>query len=151
MSVIPVDEWYNFKKPSVVKEKFLDAIEEDYELQKKLLKEKGEKYKRITSVLWRSENDEEDQAKGVFGSKDKAGKRKSKGKEGGASKFNSDLLVSDFNSMVQRRFGINYFITRFMLLILSPWSDAGAARRARRRWRSGRWGWRSWDGIGWRA
>ena len=47
LNVYPVGDWFNFNKESVVKEKFLDAIQEDFEYQKELFKKKQANYRKI--------------------------------------------------------------------------------------------------------
>lgn len=51
--VVPVDEWYNFRKPSVVADKFLSEIDVDFEARTSMLKEKHARFKRIYNVIQR--------------------------------------------------------------------------------------------------
>ena len=51
VNVIPVADWYQFKKPGVAGQKFLDEIDDDFELKQRQDKEKLEKYKRITQAM----------------------------------------------------------------------------------------------------
>ena len=47
VNVIPVADWYQFKKPGVGGQKFLDEIDEDFELEQKRKKDKLKRYKNI--------------------------------------------------------------------------------------------------------
>ena len=51
VNVIPVADWYQFKKPGVGGQKFLDEIDEDFEAEQKRKKEKFKKYKNIGYVV----------------------------------------------------------------------------------------------------
>jgi hypothetical protein len=56
VNVIPVSDWYQFKKPSVEKERFLDEIDDEFELKQRKDKEKLEKYKRIAQAMKINQN-----------------------------------------------------------------------------------------------
>lgn len=56
VNVIPVADWYQFRKPSVESQKFLDEIDDDFELKQRKDKEKLEKYKRITQAMKINQN-----------------------------------------------------------------------------------------------
>ena len=55
VNVIPVSEWYQFKKPSMNGQKFLDEIDEDFELEQKRAKEKLKRYKNLGRAIERAE------------------------------------------------------------------------------------------------
>ena len=64
VNVIPVADWYQFKKPGVAGQKFLDEIDDDFELKQRQDKEKLEKYKRITHAM-KADQNRSDAVKGV--------------------------------------------------------------------------------------
>ena len=64
VNVIPVADWYQFKKPGVAGQKFLDEIDDDFELKQRQDKEKLEKYKRITHAM-KAEQSKSDASNGV--------------------------------------------------------------------------------------
>ena len=55
VNVIPVSEWYQFKKPSMNGQKFLDEIDEDFEVEQKRAKEKLKRYKNLGRAMERAE------------------------------------------------------------------------------------------------
>ena len=81
VQVVPVSEWFNFRKPAVAAAKLLEEVDEDFEVRKSLLKEKRERYKRISQALNAAEEaspgDEEMLPSEVFGAAVRRG-RKSK-------------------------------------------------------------------------
>ena len=75
VNVIPVAEWYQFKKPGVAGQKFLDEIDDDFELQQRQDKEKLEKYKRITHAMKLDQNRSESNGKNSNNDEGEDGKR----------------------------------------------------------------------------
>ena len=55
VNVIPVSEWYQFKKPSMNGQKFLDEIDEDFEIEQKRAKEKLKRDKNLGRAIERAE------------------------------------------------------------------------------------------------
>jgi hypothetical protein len=108
--VIPVDAWYNFRKPAVVGDKFLDEVDDDFELQKKIMVEKNARYRRITSTLQSIDaaagTQEENGPSQLFGrTKDKKKKPKS-----GSVRFKAERLME----------GDDNEVTMLLLFALAP-------------------------------
>ena len=55
VNVIPVSDWYQFKKPSLTGQKFLDEIDEDFEQEQRRSKDKLKRYKNLGRALERAE------------------------------------------------------------------------------------------------
>ena len=55
VNVIPVSDWYQFKKPSLTGQKFLDEIDEDFEQEQRKSKDKLKRYKNLGRALERAE------------------------------------------------------------------------------------------------
>ena len=92
--VVPVTEWFNFRKPAVAAPKLLEEIDEDFEVRKSLLREKSERYKRIAQALKVSDPGvaEEDMLPSeCFG----AAAKKSKRPKADALRFKTESLLED--------------------------------------------------------
>ena len=95
VQLVPVTEWFNFRKPAVAAPKQLEEIDEDFEVRKSLLKEKRERYKRIAQALKVSETgaaaEEEMLPSDCFGTAAKRNKRT----KGDALRFKVESLLED--------------------------------------------------------
>eukprot|EP00596_Hydrurales_sp_CCMP1899_P004112 CAMPEP_0119038770 /NCGR_PEP_ID=MMETSP1177-20130426/7884_1 /TAXON_ID=2985 /ORGANISM="Ochromonas sp, Strain CCMP1899" /LENGTH=462 /DNA_ID=CAMNT_0007001787 /DNA_START=152 /DNA_END=1540 /DNA_ORIENTATION=+ len=74
VNVIPVSDWYQFKKPSVDKERFLDEIDDEFELKQRKDKEKLEKYKRIAQAMKTNQNKFDGDKDGILEDGDESGR-----------------------------------------------------------------------------
>jgi hypothetical protein len=120
VNVIPVGEWYKFKKSNTVAEKFLEDIDDDFDKQVDEDKKKLARYRRLSKSSGlrnndENENNDEDDSKGtnffvsaLFGKSSKSSNKK-KGKVSNLDETGADM---DVINQTEEDYGGDYQVKR---------------------------------------